>query len=158
VIGTVSTPEKAALATAAGADETILYSSEDFVGRVRQLTESEGVDVVYDSVGRSTFEGSLDCLRPRGMLVLFGQSSGPVPPFDPQVLNRKGSLYLTRPTIGHYTATREELVGRARELFGWMTQGSLKVRIERTYPLAEAAQAHTALEGRKTTGKVLLLP
>jgi NADPH2:quinone reductase len=158
VIGTVSTPEKAALATAAGADETILYGSEDFVGRVRQLTESEGVDVVYDSVGRSTFEGSLDCLRPRGMLVLFGQSSGPVPPFDPQVLNRKGSLYLTRPTIGHYTATREELVGRARELFGWMTEGSLKVRIERTYPLAEAAQAHTALEGRKTTGKVLLLP
>jgi NADPH:quinone reductase len=157
-IGTVSTPEKAALATAAGASDVVLYTRQNFVEEVRRLTDGKGVHVVYDSVGKSTFEGSLDSLRPRGMMVLFGQSSGPVPPVDPQILNSKGSLYLTRPTVAHYTATREELSARASELFGWIAQGSLQVRIDRTYPLAEAAKAHAALEGRQTTGKVLLLP
>jgi NADPH2:quinone reductase len=158
VIGTVSTSEKAALAAEAGAHDTILYTRENFVDRVRQLTGGRGVHVVYDSVGQSTFAGSLDSLRPRGMLVLFGQSSGPVSPVDPQVLNSKGSLYLTRPTLGHYTASREELVERAGDLFRWMDEGSLKIRIDRTYSLSEAAKAHTALEARQTTGKVLLLP
>lgn len=114
--------------------------------------------MVYDSVGKSTFDGSLDSLRPRGMMVLFGQSSGPVPPVDPQVLNSKGSLYLTRPTVANYVATREELSARATDLFRWITEGSLNVRIDRTYPLAEAAQAHAVLEGRQTMGKVLLIP
>jgi len=158
VIGTVSTEEKAALATQAGADHVVLYTRQDFVSEARRLTGGRGVAVVYDSVGESTFEGSLNSLAPRGMLVLFGQSSGPVPPVDPQVLNAKGSLYLTRPTLTHYTASRDELLTRARDLFAWMEAGKLQVRIDRTYPLADAAAAHRALEGRETKGKVLLLP
>jgi len=158
VIGTVSTEEKAALATQAGADHVVLYTRQDFVSEARRLTGGHGVSVVYDSVGKTTFEGSLNSLAPRGMLVLFGQSSGPVPPVDPQVLNTKGSLYLTRPTLTHYTASSSELLTRARDLFAWMEAGKLQVRIDRTYPLADAAAAHRALEGRETKGKVLLLP
>jgi NADPH:quinone reductase len=158
VIGTVSTEEKAALASEAGADHVVLYTRQDFVSEARRLTRGRGVAVVYDSVGQSTFEGSLNSLAPRGMLVLFGQSSGPVPPVDPQVLNAKGSLYLTRPTLTHYTASRDELLTRSRDLFVWMESGRLQVRIDRTYPLADAAAAHRALEGRETKGKVLLLP
>jgi NADPH2:quinone reductase len=158
IIGTVSTPEKAALATGAGANDVVLYTRQNFVDEVRRLTGGRGVHVVYDSVGKSTFDGSLDSLRPRGMMVLFGQSSGPVPPVDPQVLNSKGSLYLTRPTVANYVATREELSARATDLFRWITEESLNVRIDRTYPLAEAAQAHAVLEGRQTMGKVLLIP
>jgi NADPH2:quinone reductase len=157
VIGTVSTEEKAALAREAGAEEVVLYTRQDFVAETRRHTEGRGVAVVYDSVGRTTFEGSLNCLAPRGMLVLFGQSSGPVAPIDPQVLNTKGSLFLTRPTLGNYVATREELLSRARDLFDWVQQGKLRVRIDRRYPLAEAARAHQALEGRETKGKVLLV-
>jgi NADPH:quinone reductase len=157
-IGTVSTPEKAALATGAGAKDVVLYTRQNFVEEVRRLTGGKGVHVVYDSVGKTTFDGSLDSLRPRGMMVLFGQSSGPVPPVDPQILNSKGSLYLTRPTVANYTATREELSTRATDLFRWIAEESLHVRIDQTYPLAEAAKAHAALEGRQTTGKVLLLP
>ncbi|MGH7701744.1 MAG: quinone oxidoreductase family protein [Gemmatimonadales bacterium] len=158
VIGTVSTAEKAALALAAGAHAVIRYSEQDFVAEARRLTQGKGVQVVYDSVGATTFGGSLDCLAPQGLLALFGQSSGPVPPFDPQVLNRKGSLFLTRPTLGHYVATREELLRRSSELFGWVVDGSLVVRVNQSFPLAEAAGAHRALEARKTTGKVLLIP
>jgi NADPH:quinone reductase len=158
VIGTVSTEEKAALATQAGADHVVLYTRQDFVSEARRLTGGHGVEVVYDSVGKTTFEGSLNSLAPRGMLVLFGQSSGPVPPVDPQVLNTKGSLYLTRPTVTHYTASSSELLTRARDLFAWLEAGKLQVRIDRTYPLADAAAAHRALEGRETKGKVLLLP
>jgi NADPH2:quinone reductase len=158
VIGTVSTAEKATLAAQAGAAEIVNYTTQDFVSEVRRITGGRGVAVVYDSVGRSTFEGSLDCLSPRGMLVLYGQSSGPVPPVDPQVLNSKGSLFLTRPTVGHYVATRQELLARAKDLFDWIQQGTLKVRIDRTYPLRDAAEAHRALERRATAGKVLLVP
>ena len=158
VIGTVSTDEKAALATQAGADHVVLYTRQDFVSEARRLTGGHGVSVVYDSVGKTTFEGSLNSLAPRGMLVLFGQSSGPVPPVDPQVLNTKGSLYLTRPTLTHYTASSNELLTRAGDLFAWLEAGKLQVRIDRTYPLADAAAAHRALEGRETKGKVLLLP
>jgi NADPH:quinone reductase len=158
VIGTVSTEAKAQLARAAGADEVILYTEQDFEAEVKRLTGGAGVRVVYDSVGKTTFDKSLNCLARRGMLVLCGQSSGPVPPLDPQVLNQKGSLYLTRPTLAHYTATREELLARAGEVLGWVADGSLTVRIGREYPLAQAAEAHRALAGRETTGKVLLLP
>jgi len=158
VIGTVSTEEKAALATQAGAEHVVLYTRQDFVSEARRLTGGRGVSVVYDSVGKTTFEGSLNSLAPRGMLVLFGQSSGPVPPVDPQVLNTKGSLYLTRPTLTHYTASSSELLTRAGDLFAWLEAGKLQVRIDRTYPLADAAAAHRALEGRETKGKVLLLP
>ena len=158
IIGTVSTPEKGELATQAGAHDIVLYTRQNFVEDVRRLSGNLGVHVVYDSVGKSTFDGSLDSLRPRGMLVLFGQSSGPVPPFDPQLLNRKGSLYLTRPTLVNYVGTREELLARANDLFRWIGEGSLEVRIDRSYPLAEAAKAHAALEGRQTAGKVLLIP
>ena len=158
VIGTVSTREKADLARGAGADEVIVYTEQDFEAEVRRLTQSAGLQVVYDSVGRTTFEKSLNCLARRGMLVLFGQSSGPVAPFDPQVLNRKGSLFLTRPTIAHYLATRVELLARAGDVLSWLVAGKLKVRIGREFPLAEAAQAHRELEGRATTGKVLLIP
>lgn len=158
IIGTTSTPEKAALAREAGAHELILYTQQDFVEEVRRLTSGAGVHVVFDSVGKTTFDGSLKCLAPRGMMVLYGQSSGPVPPFDPQQLNRQGSLYLTRPTLTHYIATREELLGRANELFGWTESGRLRVRIDRELPLASAADAHRALEGRLTMGKVLLIP
>ena len=158
VIGTVSTEEKAKLARAAGADDIILYTKDDFESETRRLTGGKGVDVVYDSVGKTTFEKSLNVLRPRGMMVLFGGSSGAVPPFDPILLSSKGSLFLTRPTLGHYTATREELEARASELFDMVAKKKLKLRIEHMYPLAEARQAHRDLEGRKTTGKLVLVP
>ena len=158
VIGTVSTEEKARLAREAGADEIIFYTQTDFAQETRRLTNGTGVHVVYDSVGKTTFEGSLDSLRLRGYLVLFGQSSGPVPPFDPQVLNRKGSLFLTRPSLVHYIATREELLWRSGDLFRWIKDGELKVRIDRTFPLSAAAEAHRYMEGRQTRGKVLLIP
>ena len=158
VVGTTSTSEKAKLVRDAGADEVVLYTEQDFVAEVKRLTSGKGVQVVYDSVGKTTFDGSLDCLVPRGMMVLFGQSSGPVPPLDPQVLNRKGSLFLTRPTIAHYVPNSEELTARASELLGWIEEGWLRVHIDRTFPLGEAAQAHTALESRKTVGKLLLVP
>ena len=158
VLGTVSTREKAALARGAGADEVILYTEQDFETEVKRLTNGAGLQVIYDSVGKTTFEKGLSCLAPRGMMVLYGQSSGPVGPFDPQVLSQKGSLFLTRPTLAHYIATRAELLGRAGELLGWIKSGKLTVRIERELPLAQAAEAHRLLEGRKTTGKVLLIP
>ncbi len=158
VIGTVSTEEKAALAREAGADEVILYMKQDFVAETKRITGGKGVHAVYDSVGKTTFDGSLDVLRPRGYLVLFGQSSGAVPPVNPQVLNSKGSLFLTRPTLGHYTADRAELLLRAGDVFNWIKVGELSVRIDRTYPLADASDAHRALEGRETSGKVLLKP
>jgi NADPH2:quinone reductase len=158
VIGTVSTKEKAELARAFGADEVILYTERDFESEVRLLTGGKGVQVVYDSVGQTTFEKSLNCLAPRGYLALYGQSSGPVPPFDPQILNTKGGLFLTRPSLGQYTATREELLWRAGDVLGWAAAGELKVRIGARFPLPEAAEAQRQLSGRKTTGKVLLLP
>ena len=158
VFGTVSSEEKAKLAREAGADETILYTHQDFEAAVKSLTGGKGVQVVYDSVGEATFAKSLGCLAPRGMLVLFGQSSGPVKSFDPQVLNQKGSLYLTRPSLAHYTATRSELEQRSSEVIGWIAGGKLKLRIASEFPLKEAADAHRALEGRKTSGKILLLP
>lgn len=158
VIGTASTPEKLELAHEAGADETINYTTRDFVTEVKRITGDAGVAVVYDSVGRTTFEGSLNSLRRRGMLALFGQSSGPVPPLDPQILNRKGSLFLTRPTLNDYVATRDELVQRSSELLGWVKDGELKVRIGAEFPLVRAADAHRALASRKTTGKIILVP
>lgn len=158
VIGTVSTEEKAALAREAGADEIIRYTVQDFEAEVKRLTNGQGLQVVYDSVGRSTFEKSMACLAPRGYLVLYGQSSGKVPSFDPQVLNARGGLFLTRPSLAHYTRGREELLARANDVLGWVADGSLRVRIGETFPLAEAAQAHSRLAGRATTGKVLLLP
>ena len=158
VIGTASTPEKRALATDAGADEVIDYTTQDFVVETRRITDGAGVHVVYDSVGLTTFDKSLDCLMPRGMMALFGQSSGRVAPFDPQILNRKGSLFLTRPTLGHYVATRDELEQRAKDLFDWVNRGLLHVHVGAEFPLSRAADAHAALEGRRTTGKVLLLP
>lgn len=158
VIGTTSTEEKADIVRGAGADEVILYTEVDFEQETRRLTDGEGVNVVYDSVGKSTFEKSLNSLKPRGYLVLFGQASGPVEPLDPQVLNRKGSLFLTRPSLGHYIANREELLIRSHDLFNWITNGDLEVRIDRTFPLAEAAAAHDYMEGRKTKGKLLLVP
>jgi NADPH:quinone reductase len=158
VIGTVSTEAKAALAREAGADEIILYTLQDFEVEVKRLTEDRGVDVVYDSVGQTTFLKGLNCLRPRGMMALFGQSSGLVQPFDPGLLAAKGSLFLTRPHLGHYTATREELQWRAGDVLKWIQSGALNVRIEKAYRLADAPQAHRDLEGRKTSGKLLLLP
>jgi NADPH2:quinone reductase len=158
VIATVSTDEKAKLAREAGADEVILYTHADFEAETRRLTGGKGVDVVYDSVGKTTFEKGLNVLRPRGFMVLFGGSSGPVPPFDLIALSQKGSLYVTRPTLGHYVATREELVARSGAVFGMMAAGTLRLRIEHTYPLTEAVRAHRDLEGRKTTGKLLLIP
>jgi NADPH2:quinone reductase len=158
VAGTVSTPEKAELAKQAGADEVILYTEQDFESEVKRLTDGRGVDVVYDSVGKTTFDKSLDCLRPRGMMVLYGQASGAVPPMDPQVLNRKGALYLTRPTLGPYIATRSELVQRADDIFGWIAVGKLQVRIDQSFPLVQAADAHRYMEDRQTKGKVLLIP
>jgi NADPH:quinone reductase len=158
VLGTVSTREKAAVARAVGVDDVILYTEQDFEVEVKRLTNGAGLQVVYDSVGKTTFEKGLSCLAPRGMMVLFGQSSGPVGLFDPQVLNQKGSLFLTRPTIVHYIATRAELVARAREVLGWVESGKLKLRIERELPLAQAAEAHRLLEARQTVGKVLLIP
>ncbi|MGD0096677.1 MAG: quinone oxidoreductase [Terracidiphilus sp.] len=158
VIATVSTPAKAELVREAGASEVILYAETDFVEEVKRLTGGKGVDVVYDSVGKTTFEGSLNCLRPRGLLALFGASSGPVPPFDLIQLSGKGSLFITRPTLWHYVATRKELEWRAGEVLGWAANGQLKLRTEYMYPLTEAAQAQTDLEDRKTTGKILLEP
>lgn len=158
VIGTVSTTAKAALAREAGAADLILYTDEDFEAEVKRLTGGAGVRVVYDSVGLTTFLKGFNCLAPRGMMVLFGQSSGPVEPFDPQLLNRKGSLFLTRPNIAHYIAGRAELLARANEVFGWVRDGTLHVRIDREFGLAQAAEAHRELEGRRTTGKVLLIP
>jgi NADPH:quinone reductase len=158
VIGTVSTAEKERLAREAGASEVIRYTKQDFVAEVRKITQGKGVQVVYDSVGKTTFDGSLDCLASRGMMVLFGQSSGPVPPFDPQLLNRKGSLFLTRPSLGPYTADRSELDARAADLFRWVGDGSLRVRVDRKYRLSEAAEAQRALESRATAGKILLEP
>ncbi len=158
VIGTVSTEAKAKLARKAGADEAIIYTRDDFEAEVKRLTSGRGVNVVYDSVGKDTFEKSLNCLALRGFLVLFGQSSGPVLSFDPQVLSARGSLFLTRPTLVHYIATRRELLKRAEDVLGWIERGKLRLRIEHTYPLAEAAEAHRALAGRQTTGKLLLLP
>ena len=158
VIATVSTEEKAKLARGAGADEVILYTQADFEAETKRLTGGKGVDVVYDSVGKTTFDKGLNILRPRGMMVLFGGSSGAVPPFDLVALSQRGSLYVTRPTLGHYIAPREELVARSGAVFGMMAAGKLKLRIEHTYPLAEAQRAHRELEGRKTTGKLLLIP
>lgn len=158
VIGTAGTEEKAHQAREEGADEVILYRQEDFAAATRRLTDGHGVDVVYDSVGKDTFNQSLDSLRRRGYMVLFGQSSGPVPPFDPQTLNAKGSLFLTRPTLGDYVATREELVQRAGDLFRWIQSGELRVRIDQSFPLAQAGQAQQYLADRKSHGKVLLVP
>jgi NADPH2:quinone reductase len=158
VIGTVSTEEKARLAREAGADYVILYTETDFQAEVKQITGGAGVQVVYDSVGRTTFMKGLDCLARRGMMVLLGQSSGPVEPFDPGLLSRKGSLFLTRPSVGHYSASRAELLERAAEVLGGVADGTLMVRIGREMPLSEAEAAHRELEGRHTTGKVLLIP
>jgi NADPH2:quinone reductase len=158
VFGTVSTPEKAQLAREAGADEVILYTEQDFQQEVKRMTGGRGVQVVYDSVGKTTFMKSLDSLAPRGLLALFGQSSGSVPPFDAALLAQKGSLYLTRPSLAQYALTREELLWRAGDVLNWIATGELKLRIEKTFPLGEAAEAHRQLEGRATTGKILLLP
>ena len=158
VITTVSTEAKEELSHEAGATDVILYTHQDFVAEVKRLTGGKGVDVVYDSVGKTTFEGSLNCLRPRGLLALFGASSGPVPPFDLIQLSGKGSLFVTRPTLWHYIATRAELEWRAGDVLGWAAKGELKLRTEHVYPLAEAAQAQIDLEARKTTGKILLEP
>jgi NADPH2:quinone reductase len=158
VLATVSTEEKAALARAAGADEVIRYTEQDFEVEVQRLTGGKGLQVVYDSVGKTTFAKGLNCLARRGMMVLFGQSSGPVASFEPLVLAQKGSLFLTRPTLGDYIVTPAELRARAGEVLGWVESGRLKVRIGHEFPLAAAAEAHRLLEGRRTTGKVLLLP
>jgi NADPH2:quinone reductase len=158
VIGTASTDEKRKLAHEAGADEVIDYTTKDFAVETRRITNGAGVHVVYDSVGKTTFDKSLDCLMPRGMMVLFGQSSGVVPPFDPQILNRKGSLFLTRPSLGAYVATRDELLDRSNELLGWVASGGLHVRIGAEFPLTDAGAAQRALAVRETTGKVLLIP
>jgi NADPH2:quinone reductase len=155
---TVSTEEKAKLAREVGADDVILYSQLDFEAETKRLTGGKGVDVVYDSVGKTTFEKGLNVLRPRGMMVLFGGSSGSAPPLDPIVLTQKGSLFLTRPSLNNYMATHEELLSRSGAVFGMIAAGKLKLRVEHTYPLAEAQRAHRELEGRKTTGKLLLIP
>ncbi len=158
VIGTVSTDEKAALAKQAGADEIILYTQTDFEEETHRLTDNQGVNVVYDSVAKTTFEKGLNCLKPRGYMVLYGQSSGPVSEFNPQVLNQKGSLFLTRPSLTHYADDREELLQRSGNLFRWMSSGELNVRIDTTFALGDAAAAHRYIEGRQTKGKVLLIP
>ena len=158
VLGTVSTEDKAGLAREAGAHEVILYTKQDFEAEVKRLTDGKGVQVVYDSVGKTTFDKGFNCLAPRGMMVLYGQSSGPVGMFDPQVLNQKGSVFLTRPSLFHYIATRADLLARAGEVLGWIRDGKLKLRTEFEFPLKDAAEAHRALEGRRTTGKVLLKP
>lgn len=158
VIGTVSTPEKAELARGAGADEVIVYTVEDFESEVKSLTGGRGVNVVYDSVGKTTFEKSLNSLAPLGTMVLFGQSSGPVPPFDTAILNAKGSLFLTRPSLTHYVANRNDVLSRAGDIMRWIEEGKLKVHIGRKLALAEAAEAHRLLATRETTGKVLLIP
>jgi NADPH:quinone reductase len=157
VYGTAGTDEKAAIARSAGADEVIVYTRQDFAEEVKRLTGGKGVDVVYDSVGLSTFLKGLDIIRPRGMMVLFGQSSGAVAPFDPSILNQKGSLFLTRPSLGFYCLTREELLWRSGDVLGWIASGKLELRIEKTYALGDAAQAHRDLESRRTAGKLILL-
>ncbi len=156
VFGTVSTEAKAELARSAGCDEVIRYTEQDFETEVKRLTEGRGVDVIYDSVGESTFLKGLNCIRPRGMMVLFGQSSGAVAAFNPSILNSKGSLFLTRPSLAHHCLTREELMWRSGDVLGWIEQGKLQLRIDRVYPLAEVAQAHRDLEGRRTAGKLIL--
>jgi NADPH2:quinone reductase len=156
VIATAGTDAKAELARQAGADEVIVYTKQNFEAEVKRLTDGRGVDVVYDSVGKDTFEGSLNCLRPRGMLALFGFSSGMVPPFDPAILGTKGSLFLTRPGLNQYMATREELMSRMHAIFDWLATGKLKIRIGHVFPMADARKAHEELEARRTTGKVLL--
>jgi NADPH2:quinone reductase len=158
VIGTVSTEAKAKLAREAGAADVILYTQQDFEAEVKRLTDGKGVNVVYDSVGKTTFDKGFNCLKPRGLMALYGQSSGPTGPFDLQTLNAKGSLFVTRPSLNHHVATREELVQRAGEVLGWIRDGKLKLRTELEFPLKDAAEAHRALEGRQTTGKVLLIP
>lgn len=158
VLATVGTEAKAELARGAGADAVCLYTRDNFTAAAREFTGGRGMDVVYDSVGKDTFAGSIDSLRPRGMMVTYGNSSGAVPEFAPLLLAQKGSLFITRPTLAHYTLTPAELRGRAAELFAWAAAGALGVRIGATYPLAQAAEAHRALEGRQTTGKVLLVP
>jgi len=157
VIGTTSTAEKADLALEFGADHIILYTESDFVEATQELTNGQGVQVVYDGVGAETFLKGLNCLRPRGYMVLYGQASGPVDPLDPQLLNQKGSLFLTRPSLGHYSASDAEIQARTSEIFSWIGSGALKVRIDRSFPLNEAAEAHRYLEGRKTKGKLLLI-
>ena len=157
VTATAGTEEKAQLAREAGADDCILYTQADFEAETKRLTDGKGVHVVYDGVGKDTFDKDLEVLRPRGYLVLFGGSSGAVPPFDLIKLSQKGSLFITRPTLAHYTATRDELEWRAGDILGWIARGELKLRIHKSYPLAEAEQAHRDLEGRKTTGKLLLV-
>jgi NADPH2:quinone reductase len=158
VIGTVGSDEKAELARAHGCDHAIVYTREDFPKRVRELTGGQGVPVVYDSVGKSTFQGSLDCLRPLGLMVSFGNASGPVPPFEPGLLTQKGSLYLTRPTLATYTASRADLEATAKDLFDVVLSGQVKIEINHTYALRDAQQVHRDLEGRKTTGSVVMLP
>jgi|SRR5579862_7146282 len=158
VYGTVGSDAKAAIAKEAGVDEAIVYTRQDFATEVKRLTDGKGVDVVYDSVGASTFLKGLDILRPRGLMALFGQSSGSVQPIDPGILNPKGSLFLTRPSLAHHVLTREELLWRANDVLGWIGAGKLKLRIDKTYPLGDAAEAHRDLEGRKTAGKLLLIP
>lgn len=158
VIGTISTPAKAALAAEAGADRTVLYTTEDFVAAAKEFSGGRGVNVIYDSVGKTTFERGFDALALRGMMALYGQASGPVGPLDPQLLNQKGSVFLTRPSLFHYIATREELLERAEAVLGWVKDGSLSLHVGAEFPLERAADAHRALEGRQTTGKVLLIP
>src|SRR5689334_13566551 len=158
VIGTVSEEEEAKIARVSGADDVIIYTQTDFETEVKRLTNNAGVDVVYDSVGKDTFDKSLNCLKRRGYMVLFGSSSGAVPPLDPQVLNAKGSIYLTRPYLGHYVADRVELLSRANEVLNWIAAGELKVRIDKTFPLADVAEAHRYLQDRKSKGKILLIP
>ncbi|MEJ2748540.1 MAG: quinone oxidoreductase [Anaerolineae bacterium] len=158
VIGTTSTAEKASLAREYGADEIIRYTETDLVEAIQDLTKGKGVHAIYDGVGQSTFRKGLDCLRPRGVMALYGQASGPVEPIDPQILSQKGSLFLTRPSLSHYTANREEIQMRAGDLFSWIASGTLHVRIDRTFPLNEAADAHRYIEGRRTKGKLLLIP
>jgi NADPH:quinone reductase len=158
VIGTVSTDEKAKLAREAGADEIIIYTRQDFEAEVKRLTDGKGLQVVYDAVGKTTWEKSLGSLATRGLMALYGQSSGPIGQIDPQILNSKGSLFLTRPSLNHHIASREELQSRAGDVLGWIRDGKLRVRTEFEFPLKDAPEAHRALEGRKTTGKVLLIP
>jgi NADPH2:quinone reductase len=158
VLGTVSTDEKAKLAREAGADEVIIYTRQDFEQEVKRLTGGKGLQVVYDGVGKTTWEKSLNSLAPRGLMALYGQSSGPIGTIDPGILNTKGSLFLTRPSLNHHIASREELVQRAGDVLGWIRDGKLRVRMELEFPLKDVADAHRALEGRQTTGKVLLIP
>ncbi|HET6948671.1 MAG TPA: quinone oxidoreductase [bacterium] len=158
VIATVSSEEKATIAAEAGADVCVIYTRADFVQEVKRVTEGQGVPVVYDSVGKDTFERGLDCLQLRGMMVLYGNASGLVPPVDPRILNSKGSLFLTRPSLHHYTHTRSELLARAGDVLSWVREGSLRLRIDRTYPLADVQAAHARLEGREALGKLLLIP